>query len=274
MNISALLAPYDSGHHRRRMGLGPEHLWPSLDHLLRAKGHTTRAEVIALSDGFLTEIATAFGVARAIAERVHDSRRDGWMPLVLSGNCNASLGTVSGCGCGTTGVVWFDAHGEATTPETTRSGFLDGMGISTLAGQCWQHLARSVPGFAPLGGEQILLVGARDVEPDEADLLQRIGVQRVSRAEDLPAALASLQARTQIDGVYLHLDLDVIDPQDATANQWAPPGGLRIAAMQHAIAEVRRMLPIKAVGLASYSPEIDRDGRALQAALTMIETVW
>lgn len=274
MNICALLAPYDSGHHRRRMGLGPEHLWRAVDPLLTRKGHATRADVIELSVGFLTEIATTFSVARAIADRVHDCQREGWMPLVLSGNCNASLGTVSGCGCGTTGVVWFDAHGEATTPDTTRSGFLDGMGISMLAGQCWHHLARSVPGFAPLGGEQIVLVGARDVESDEADLLQRVGVRRVSRAEDLAPALDSLQAQAQIDGVYLHLDLDVIDPQEATANQWAPPEGLRIASMEHALAEVRRMLPIKAVGLASFSPEIDRDGRALRAALTMIETVW
>jgi arginase len=193
---------------------------------------------------------------------------------VLSGNCNASLGTVSGCGCGTTGVVWFDAHGEATTPDTTRSGFLDGMGISMLCGQSWHHLARSVPGFTPLAGQHVVLVGARDVEPDEADLLQRLGVRRVSRVEDLATTLAPLQAQTQIDGVYVHLDLDVLDPQDATANHWATPGGLRIASMARALTEARRMLLIKALGLASYSPEVDRDRRGLQAALTMIEAVW
>jgi arginase len=273
MNICALLAPYDSGHHRRRMGLGPEHLWQAAEPLLTRRGHATRAEVIALPDEFLTEIATTFSIARAISERVGACRREGWLPLVLSGNCNASLGTVSGCDCATTGVVWFDAHGEATTPDTTRSGFLDGMGISMLAGECWHHLARSVPGFTPLAGQQVALVGARDVEPDEADLLTRVGVQRVSRAEELAQALAPLQAHAQIDGVYLHLDLDVLDPQDATANQWATPRGLRIAAMGRALAEVRKMFPIKAVGLASYSPEIDRDGRGLRAALTLIEAV-
>ena len=254
--------------------LVPERLWQAIEPLLTRRGHATRAEVIALSDGFLTEIATTFSVARAISERVHACRREGWMPLVLSGNCNASLGTVSGCGCATTGVVWFDAHGEATTPDTTRSGFLDGMGISMLAGQSWHHLARSVPGFTPVAGQQVVLVGARDVEPDEADLLRRVGVQRVSRAEDLAPALAPLQAHAQIDGVYLHLDLDVLDPQDATANQWAPPGGLRIASIGRALAEVRKMLPIKALGVASYSPDIDQDGRGLRAALTMIEAIW
>jgi arginase len=256
------------------MGLGPEHLWRALDPLLTTKGHATRTDLIALPDGFLAEIATTFGVARAIAGRVGDCQRQGWRPLVLSGNCNAALGTVTGCGCGTTGVIWFDAHGEATTPDTTRSGFLDGMGISMLTGQCWHQLAQSVPGFAPLRGDQVVLVGARDVEADEADLLQRVGVRRVSRVEDLAPALESLRTRGQIDGVYLHLDLDVIDPEEATANDWATPRGLRIAAMAHALTEMRRMLPVKAVGLASYSPEIDRDGRALQAALTMIDAIW
>jgi arginase len=255
------------------MGRGPEHLWQSIEPMLRTRGHQTRADAITVADGFLSEISTAFGVARMLSERVRACREEGWLPLVLSGNCNASLGTISGCGPDTTGVIWFDAHGEATTPETTRSGFLDGMGISTLAGQCWPHLARSVPGFAPVAGECIVLVGARDVEPDEATLLQRIGVHRVPRAEVLRPALDSLQTMSKLDGVYVHLDLDVLDPREATANQWTPPGGLRIASLQRALAEIREVLPIKAIGLASYSPEADRDGRALRAALTLIETL-
>ncbi len=274
MNICALLAPYDSGQHRQRMGRGPEHLWRAIDPLLTGKGHRTRTDVIALPEGFYAEIASTFALARTIAERVRDCQHEGWTPLVLSGNCNAALGTVSGCGCGTTGAIWFDAHGEATTPETTRSGFLDGMGISTLVGECWHHLARSIPGFAPLAAERIVLVGARDVEPDEVDLLRRVGVHRVSRAEDLAPVLHRLVDHGHIDGVYVHLDLDVLDPEEAMANQWAPAGGLRIASMAQALSELRRMLRIKAVGLACYSPDIDRDGRALRAALAMIDAIW
>jgi arginase len=191
---------------------------------------------------------------------------------VLSGNCDASLGTVSGCGCDTTGVVWFDAHGESTTPETTQSGFLDGMGISMLTGQCWKSMTRTIDGFAPLRGDQIVLVGARDVEPDEADLLARLGVTRVARAEDVTAQQS--QTRAGVDGVYLHLDLDVLDPQEATANQWTPPNGLHVAAMRRAIADLRLQVPIKAVGLASFSPEADRDGRALAAAVTLLEAAF
>ncbi len=269
MNICVLLAPYDSGRHCERMGLGPHHLLASIEPLLIRLGHHVRVDEITVPDPFLTEISTTFALCREIARRVHACREEGWMPLVLSGNCNAALGTVSGCGCAQTTVVWFDAHGEATTPDTTTSGFLDGMGISTLTGQCWQRLARTVPGFEPVPGERVLLVGARDVEPAEAGLLERIGVRRVPHPHDLFDAFAPL--KLGVDNLYLHLDLDVLDPHAAVANQWPTPDGPTIDDVTLAVGDLCRGTPVDAIGLASYNPGADRDGRALRAALAILE---
>jgi len=91
------------------------------------------------------------------------------------------------------------------------------MGISMLTGQCWQSLARTVPGFDPLPGERILLVGARDVDAAETELLNRVGVRRVAHPDDLFDAYAAI--RLQAHGVYLHLDLDVLDPKRCD-RQW------------------------------------------------------
>src|SRR5262249_39623543 len=140
-------------------------------------------------DRFPAEIRTAFVLSGLIAERVRASRRDGWFPLVLSGNCNAAVGTVTGCGYQNTAVVWFDAHGEATTPETTTSGFLDGMGISILTGQCWKTLACSILEFQPVSGDRIVLVGSRDLEAPEFELLDRVGVRRLTSMEGLESAV-------------------------------------------------------------------------------------
>lgn len=137
-----------------------------------------------------------------IAETVRVARQDDWFPLVLSGNCNAAVGSVCGCGCDTTGLVWF--------------------GISILTGQCWKKLAGSLPGFAPVPGEHIALVGARDIEPDEVTLLDRVSVARVSVDDDPLGAVNEIASKTT--GLYVHLDLDVLDPTDAVANQWSPPG--------------------------------------------------
>ncbi len=271
-DICILLVSYDSGRHRERMGLGPHHLAAAIEPHLVALGHDVRVEEITLPpDSFSAEISSMFALSRAIARRVRQLREEHTLPLVLSGNCNAALGTVSGCRGEDTAVVWFDAHGEATTPETTTSGFLDGMGISMLTGQCWQSLARTVPGFDPLPGERILLVGARDVEAAELDLLTRVGVRRVAHPDDLFDACAAI--RLQAHRVYLHLDLDVLDPNDAIANGWPTPGGPRVDDVIRGVADVGRLSLIEGIGIASYDPAVDRDGRALRAALAILEAV-
>ncbi len=265
MNMQVLLAPYDSGRLRERMGCGPEHL---LEHaiapLLAGLGHDLRTETITVPDAFTAEIRTAFVLSGMVAERVRAARAEGRFPLVLSGNCNTAVGTISGCGTDDTGVVWFDAHGEATTPETTRSGFLDGMPISILTGECWQNLARTIPGFQPIPGERIVLVGSRDVEIAESELLDRVGVRRT-----LDAA-AALHA----SGVYLHLDLDVLDPAEAAWNQWPTPGGLKAADVARAVRSIRRSTSIKAAGVASYDPACDSDGRAARGASVILEALF
>jgi arginase len=258
MNMRIHVAAYDSGHYRRRMGCGPNHLLDAgLSALLTRLGHTVEQQDVTISDAHPAEIKAAFGVCRELSEQVRKSKLDGWFPVVLSGNCNAAVGTVSGCGAENTGVVWFDAHGEATTPDSTTSGFLDGMGISIMTGQCWLTMARSIPGFTPLAGENILLVGARDL------------VQQISARQELAPHLRALNQR--VDGVYVHFDLDVLDPLEATSNQWTPPGGWTLEEVKHAVREIQTHTTIKAVGFASYDPESDRNGRALAAVLSLIE---
>jgi arginase len=272
MNIRVLIVPYDSGHYRARMGCGPDRVFDfGLKPLLARLGHNLDREEITVPDSHPTEIKTAFALCRKVADRVCASQQEGYFPLVLAGNCNIAVGTLSGCGCKSTGVVWFDAHGESTTPDTTTSGFLDGMGISILTGQCWRTLAQTIPGFGPVPGEHILLVGARDLETAEIALLKQIGVTRLSGTEHLGSLVASM-AR-QVDGLYLHFDLDVLDPTEAVANQWTPPGGLTIATLQAAMRTIQSTARIKALGIASYDPEVDHNGRAIEAALSITEVL-
>ena len=272
MNIRIFIVPYDSGHYRERMGCGPDSLFEfGLKPLLARLGHNFTWEEITVPDPHPAEIKTAFALCRIVADRVRACQTEGSFPIVLSGNCNIAIGTVSGCGCQSTGIAWFDAHGESTTPDTTTSGFLDGMGIGILTGECWGKLAHAVPGFAAVPGGHILLVGARDLESDEIALLNRTGVRRASGVEPLGPLVASFAP--PVDGIYLHLDLDVLDPTQAVANHWTPPGGLTIAALQDAVRGIQAGARIKALGIASYDPAVDRDRRALGAAVSATEIV-
>ncbi|WP_169515791.1 arginase family protein [Amycolatopsis nigrescens] len=115
--VTLLAVPYDSGHRAVRMGAGPEHL---LEHGIEARfGPDVRTEVLALGPEFPGEIRAAVSLQRQLAGRVRSAAGDGRVPVVLSGNCNASVGVCAGLTGGTDdlGVVWLDAHGDFNTPE-------------------------------------------------------------------------------------------------------------------------------------------------------------
>lgn len=254
------------------MGLGPERIFQAgLKELLTRTEVEFESEEISLDSTYPTEISSAFELCRKVADRVRQSRAKGQFPIVLSGNCITAVGTVSGCGPDHTGVVWFDAHGESTTPDTTTSGFLDGMPISTLLGRAWPNITKIVPGFTPIPGNRVLLFGARDVEPAERVLLENAGVLQPATLHDFNEQVFLLAQQTA--QVYIHVDLDVLDPTVATANQWTSPNGLTLDNLLSAVAEIPERSKVAALCIASYDPTVDRNGRALDAALRVAETV-
>ena len=175
MDIQLLLVPYDSGQRGWRCGAGPEHLVRAgLPAHLQRQGHIVTAIHIIEDDPAYppAEIRTAFELARRLATTVRSARTAGHFPLVLSGNCNTAVGTLSGLTPARRATFWFDAHGDCNTPETTTSGFLDGMGLAMTMGLCWHRLGATVPGFHRVAAEATFLLGARDLDPPEAALLQ------------------------------------------------------------------------------------------------------
>ena len=138
MKAQIIQVPYDSGHRSIRMGSGPEHfVQRGVEDALRHEGHDVYIHCVEAQSQFRAEIKTTFELYRSLAERVRLAYNNGFFPLVLSGNCNASLGTVTGIASNDKlGIIWFDGHGDLNTPETTESGFLDGMALATAAGLC------------------------------------------------------------------------------------------------------------------------------------------
>jgi len=273
MNVRVILVPYDSGHCRKRMGLGPERILDQGLKKLFAKMQIQFDTVeIGLDNSHPAEISTAFELARKVSEKVSECRAEGLFPLVLSGNCNASLGTVSGCGAEKTSIIWFDAHGEANTPETTVSGFLDGMPLSILLGRAWQTLARSVRRFAAIPGKRIVLFGASQLENAECQLLDEAGVRQVSTVSQLETALSALDE--EADQIYVHLDLDVLNSEEAVWNQWAGPSGISVVTLLEAVGEIGNRGTVCALGVASYDPAADPSLKAMSAAVLAIQTLF
>ncbi len=276
MDIQLLSVPYDSGHRGVRMGAGPEHLLHAgMDDRLRQAGHTVKVGRVEapLADP-PGEISTAFALNVNLAKQVRRARDHRHLPIVLAGNCITAVGTWGGLGTDNTGVVWFDSHGDFNTPETTIGGFLDGMALATATGRCWPELAMGVPGFQPVPEAAVLLLGTRDLDPLEADLLEGSAVTLLSPELVRDALEPALDAlATRVDSVYLHIDLDVLDPSQGRANAFAAPNGLMLEETTAILRRIGGQFTVAAAAFTAYDPAHDPAGDVSRAAFTLVETV-
>jgi arginase len=255
------------------MGAGPERLMEAglIDRLQQAGHEVVACSVCLPSQKFIPEVQAAFELDRRLAGCVADAVASGALPVILSGNCITSVGTVAGIGEPELGVIWLDAHGDFNTPETTSSGFLDGMALAILTGRCWTSVAATVPGFAPVAERRVVLFGARDLDAREATALTDSEIDHLTPdaiSTGLSENLARRKEHTR--DIYLHIDLDSLDPSEGTANGFAVEGGFSVAAVRELVDQAADAFRIRAVALTAYDPSQDTDGRACNAGIDLI----
>ncbi|GAA1280899.1 hypothetical protein GCM10009609_51080 [Pseudonocardia aurantiaca] len=178
-------------------------------------------------------------VATLVAEEVGAGR----VPVVLSGDCTTSLGVVAGLQQAgrAPALVWFDAHGDVQTPETSTSGYLGGFPVRQLVGGSDRTVAEHI-GLRPVPERDVVLVDARDLDPAEAEYLAGAAIRRVPVA-GLPGVLPS-------GPVYLHLDVDVVDPEELPGLLFPSPDGPGLADVTAAVHAVLHSCDVVAIGLA------------------------
>jgi arginase len=214
------------------------------------------------TDALRAEVASALEIQRWLAHEVAAAREAGALPIVFAGNCVTSVGTVAGLRAHTRrspGVCWFDAHADFNTPETSASGFLDGMALAMLTGRCWTSIAAQVPGHVPVKEHDVLLVGARDLDPAERDALSDSEIVWVQRATDVAAQVNTLGR--VVSDVYLHIDLDVLDVAEARVNTYSCTGGLTRAQLLDAVRQICSRTHVGAVAFTAYDPACDPEQR-------------
>lgn len=244
MQIDIIGVPIDLGADRRGVDMGPSAIrYAHLQNKLEDLGYTVRdegnvevpiAEMCNITNPKLKYIDCIIPMARRVSGAVSTSVQSGNFPLILGGDHSLSIGSVRGAARGRKiGVIWLDAHADFNTAETTPSGNIHGMSLALLAGlgekslvQLWDE---ALPVIDP---QKIAIIGARDLDSGEKVNLQDAGAMVMSMEQiDRYGMVTVLEKAIErvsrdVDGIFLSLDLDALDPQHAPGVGTPVPAGL------------------------------------------------
>jgi len=213
-----------------------------------------------------TELSRISSIHRRLAELIGGAIQRGDRPVSLAGDCCAAIPVLSGLqGNGLHPVVvWLDAHGDFNTTATTITGFLGGMPLAMMSGRGDQTMMQSV-GAHLLLDDDIVLADARDLDPLEATLLGGTGIHHLRSVAEVIDAIPPHRP------VYVHLDFDVLRPEEAPAMRYSVPGGPSLAELMDLGAALRKTNRIVAVSATTWDLDADTDGRTGKACMAALE---
>jgi arginase len=285
MRLQPVVVPYRYDDHDEGLGQGPGALLRAglLDRV-RALGHELADPVEAhLPDTERDRGSIAVNIGRLganTATHVAAARRAGHGVLVLAGDDTAAIGVMAGLqqadGLATPiGIVWVDAHGDFNTPETSYSGILAGMPVAIMAGLAGPLWRRAAGLVAPIPTDRIVIAGIRDLDSKEETLIRSTDV-RVVTSSDIRAgsgfASAIRALAADCHAIYLHIDLDVLDPRLVPSASTPSANGLEINETVKLLTTVLSTGQVAAMSIASLNPGAGNRGeRSIRSTLALLE---
>ena len=267
MNIAIVTLPWRLGSHGADLGRGPEAILAAdLVDLLIDSGHRvgtpTSAELTAAEQKQYGAWHKTGHGNRHLAELVAEERREGNFVVALESDCSATMGALAGLqmsGVKRIGLVWYDAHADFNTPETTLSGMLGGMPVAISAGLCLERLRIQSGLERAIDPRDIVMVGLRDVDPLEMELLKSNGVETVA-ADPALVEEAVERLGERVDAIYVHIDWDVLDPRDIPTAGLPVPKGPRLRELAEVVSVAAHHPKAALLGYAAFNADRDTDG--------------
>lgn len=206
-----------------------------------------------------------FSATRLVRERITAALAGVDGPFVIvGGDCGVSAAGIDEAvrrhpG---TAVVWLDAHPDLNSPASSPSGAFAGM------------VLRAAIDAGEVDASRVVVAGARSWDAGETEFAEASGLRRLTVADlDDPAALADAVAATGADAVYIHVDLDVLDPADLDGLLDPEPFGLRPGALVAALKALRARFPLAGATLAAYAPSAPESEQAADDAATILRII-
>jgi arginase len=285
--LAVIGAALDLGAGRRGVDMGPSAIrYAGLDERLQSLGfecddlgNVGAATPEATESGdpharFLSQIKeTCAGIAKKVAAAVED----GHLPIVLGGDHSIALGTLGGLASshGPGGALWFDAHGDLNTPQTSPSGNVHGMPLAAALGLANDVFASDAWPLPALKPEHVVLVGVRSLDEGERELVRRLGVS-VYTMSDLdrrgvePVVREALERMADAAFVHVSLDMDVVDPDIAPGVGTPVRGGLSYREAHLALELVAESGLLGSLDVVEVNPILDRENVTAALAVELV----
>jgi arginase len=228
---------------------------------------------------FLREIAAG---CTQLAADVRQILEGGELPIILGGDHSIAIGSVSGVASfyrargESVGLIWFDAHADMNTPETTPSGNIHGMPLAVLFGRGAPELT-GIEGFSPkLDPRLCVHVGARDVDPGEREMIRELGVRFITMREIDERGMSACMdeaiaiARRAPAGYVVTLDIDALDPGDAPGSGTVVRGGLTYREAHLAMEKIAEAGGALSLEVVEINTALDVNNRTAELGVELI----
>ncbi|HTK11146.1 MAG TPA: arginase [Ktedonobacteraceae bacterium] len=287
MRIRIIGVPMDLGADRRGVDIGPSAIrYAGLHDRLQSLGHTVhdignvvvpQPESQPIGNTHLKYLEPITAVSLDLANVISTGLQEQEFPLILGGDHSIALGSIMGVARvhPNIGIIWIDAHADFNTDETTPSGNIHGMILAALAGLGNSHLTE-IGGWKPkIQMGNIVIVGARDLDPGEQQLLHQHNIQVFTMSDIDEHGISEVMRRaTEIAGkdgqpIHLSLDMDSLDPREAPGVGTAVRGGLSYREAHLAMEKIARTKQLVSMDVVEVNAILDRENATAKLAVEL-----
>lgn len=293
LTMSIIGVPLDHGQSRRGVNMGPSAIrYAGAVERLEAIGHDVTdegdiqvdvAKRTELNTSHLKNVNEIIKANTNLAQKVEAVVKAGSFPLVLGGDHSIAIGTLAGLATSynNLGVIWYDAHADMNTSETSPSGNIHGMPLAVCIGLGDDRLVNLHTDGQKVKPENIVIIGARDVDPGERLLIKERGIKVYTMHEIdkngmssvMRDAIAYLQSR-EVDGVHLSLDLDGLDPLYTPGVGTPVPGGISYRESHLAMEMLEESGLITSAEFVEVNPILDVENKTADVAVGLMGSLF
>ncbi|UQZ75058.1 arginase [Niallia circulans] len=217
-----------------------------------------------------------------LAEMVDKIIQSKSFPLILGGDHSIAIGTLAGVSKHYTnlGAIWYDAHGDLNTAETSPSGNIHGMPLAVSLGYGHELLANILGASPKIKPEHVVIIGARSLDEGERRLIKELGIKvftmheidRLGMTKVMESTIDYLKEKT--DGVHLSLDLDGLDPNDAPGVGTPVPGGISYRESHLAMEMLAESGLITSAEFVEVNPILDERNKTASLAVALMGSLF